>query len=326
MLLLNLQGSKIVNSIGISILIEMLEKMLEIEGKLAFCCLTPTIQKTFHIMGLTQYARIYPDEAAALAGLGDGGSPPQIDMAGTSAPPCPPDPATRRLHELGRSLGGRRRALLRERCSSCGAAPSAPPAPHSTSSARRPTSARARRRAAELLREVVVGEGPFPASSSRGGGAPGRGATGSPPPLAGGLLVARPTRAELEGRRRRSRRSRSPCCSPPRCAPSARKQLKQQDFEAKYRGVELEAVYEVGLAIASTLDLEELSEEILLRAVSLLDARRGAFYLLDGDAYRLDRTFGGDARDRFAADDPALEPFLAGKGRGRRSCCPVPAT
>ncbi len=69
MLLLNLAGTKIVNSIGISILIEIIEKMLEIEGKLAFCDLTPTIEKTFHIMGLAQYAAIYPDEAAAVDGL-----------------------------------------------------------------------------------------------------------------------------------------------------------------------------------------------------------------------------------------------------------------
>jgi anti-anti-sigma factor len=68
-LLLNLQGTKIVNSIGISILIEIIEKMIEIDGKLAFCCLTPTIEKTFHIMGLAQYAGIYADEEAAIADL-----------------------------------------------------------------------------------------------------------------------------------------------------------------------------------------------------------------------------------------------------------------
>lgn len=68
-LLLNLAGTKIVNSIGISILIEIIEKMLEIEGKLAFCSLTPTIEKTFHIMGLAQYAGIYPDEASAIEAL-----------------------------------------------------------------------------------------------------------------------------------------------------------------------------------------------------------------------------------------------------------------
>jgi anti-sigma B factor antagonist len=68
-LLLNLAGSKIVNSIGISILIEVLERMIELQGKLAFCNLTPTIQKTFHIMGLTQYAQVYADEGSALADL-----------------------------------------------------------------------------------------------------------------------------------------------------------------------------------------------------------------------------------------------------------------
>ena len=66
-LLLNLGGTKIVNSIGISILIEIIEKMIEIDGKLGFCCLTTTIEKTFHIMGLAQYAPIFPDEPTAVA-------------------------------------------------------------------------------------------------------------------------------------------------------------------------------------------------------------------------------------------------------------------
>ncbi len=68
-LLLNLAGTKIVNSIGISILIEIIERMLDIDGKLAFCSLTPTIEKTFHIMGLTQYAAIFPDEESAVGEL-----------------------------------------------------------------------------------------------------------------------------------------------------------------------------------------------------------------------------------------------------------------
>ena len=68
--LLNLAGTKIVNSIGISILIEIIEKMLEIEGRLAFCNLTPTIEKTFNIMGLTQYADIYADEETAVGQIG----------------------------------------------------------------------------------------------------------------------------------------------------------------------------------------------------------------------------------------------------------------
>jgi anti-anti-sigma factor len=75
-LVLNLTGTKIINSIGISILIEIIEKMIEVEGKLAFCALTPTIEKTFHIMGLAQYAAIFPDEAAAMAEVGGSGASP----------------------------------------------------------------------------------------------------------------------------------------------------------------------------------------------------------------------------------------------------------
>jgi phosphoserine phosphatase RsbU/P len=91
------------------------------------------------------------------------------------------------------------------------------------------------------------------------------------------------------------------------------RQLKEKHFQANYRGVELEALYDVGLAIASTLDLDRLSEEVLLRAVSLTDARRGALYLLADDRYRLDRTFGGDARADFPAAEE-VERFLAGDG------------
>lgn len=69
-LLLNLRETKIVNSIGISILIEIMEKMMERGGRLGFCCLTPVIQKTFQIMGLAQYAPIFSDEESAVRELG----------------------------------------------------------------------------------------------------------------------------------------------------------------------------------------------------------------------------------------------------------------
>jgi sigma-B regulation protein RsbU (phosphoserine phosphatase) len=88
--------------------------------------------------------------------------------------------------------------------------------------------------------------------------------------------------------------------------------LKEQQFQVNYRVVELEALYDVGLAVASTLDLDRLSEEILLRAVGLLDARRGALYVIEGSLYRLDRTFGGEAAPSFPLDDPELHAFLVG--------------
>ena len=68
-ILLNLRDTKIVNSIGISILIEIIEKMMDKGGKIAFCCLTPVIHKTFQIMGLANYASIFENEEAAIAEL-----------------------------------------------------------------------------------------------------------------------------------------------------------------------------------------------------------------------------------------------------------------
>src|SRR5512141_2841191 len=68
-LLLNLRDTKIVNSIGISILIEIIEKMMEKGGKIGFCCLTPVIHKTFQIMGLANYAKIYGSEEEAVGDL-----------------------------------------------------------------------------------------------------------------------------------------------------------------------------------------------------------------------------------------------------------------
>ena len=68
-LVLNLEKTRIVNSIGISILIEVLEKVMDRKGKLVFCGLTPTIDKTFRIMGLAQYAAIVPTEADAVAAV-----------------------------------------------------------------------------------------------------------------------------------------------------------------------------------------------------------------------------------------------------------------
>jgi anti-sigma B factor antagonist len=68
-LLINLDGTRIINSIGVSILLEILEKLMDEKGRLAFCNLTPTISKTFEIMGLVQYAAVYPDYDTALAAI-----------------------------------------------------------------------------------------------------------------------------------------------------------------------------------------------------------------------------------------------------------------
>jgi len=68
-LLFDLGATRIINSIGISLLLEVLEKTMEVDGQLAFCSLTPSIAKTFQIMGLSQYTKIFPDRPAALTAL-----------------------------------------------------------------------------------------------------------------------------------------------------------------------------------------------------------------------------------------------------------------
>lgn len=55
-LLIDIEGSKVVNSIGISFLIEIIEKLNNKNGKLYFSNLDPSIEKTFTIMGLFQFA------------------------------------------------------------------------------------------------------------------------------------------------------------------------------------------------------------------------------------------------------------------------------
>ena len=67
--LINLEKSTVVNSIGVSILIEIIEKLQEVDGKLAYCNLASIVEKTFNIMGLTKYSTIYKDEEAGVSDL-----------------------------------------------------------------------------------------------------------------------------------------------------------------------------------------------------------------------------------------------------------------
>ena len=55
--IINLKESKVVNSIGISFLIEVLEKLNDTQGKLIFTNLESAIEKTLTIMGLFNYAQ-----------------------------------------------------------------------------------------------------------------------------------------------------------------------------------------------------------------------------------------------------------------------------
>lgn len=54
--IIDLAQSKVVNSIGMSFLIEIIEQLEEVKGKLVFTNLDPGVEKMLSIMGLFQYA------------------------------------------------------------------------------------------------------------------------------------------------------------------------------------------------------------------------------------------------------------------------------
>lgn len=66
-LVINLDNTALINSIGISILIEIIEALEEREGTLNFCGLSATQERTFRMMAIAKYAGIFPDEKTAIA-------------------------------------------------------------------------------------------------------------------------------------------------------------------------------------------------------------------------------------------------------------------
>jgi anti-anti-sigma factor len=68
-LVLDLAGCRIVNSVGISILLELIEKLQAVGGSLAFSCATPTIAKSFRIMGLLQTCALHATQAEAIEAM-----------------------------------------------------------------------------------------------------------------------------------------------------------------------------------------------------------------------------------------------------------------
>ena len=67
--LIDMADSKVVNSIGVSILIEIIEKLQDDDGRLGYYNLAPIVEKTFNIMGLTKYSTVFQSEEEALGGM-----------------------------------------------------------------------------------------------------------------------------------------------------------------------------------------------------------------------------------------------------------------
>ena len=68
-LVINLARSKVVNSIGMSFLIEIIEQLEEVGGKLVFTNLDPAVEKMLAIMGLFKFAGKEPTVEDALKSL-----------------------------------------------------------------------------------------------------------------------------------------------------------------------------------------------------------------------------------------------------------------
>ncbi len=74
---INLGNSRVVNSVGMSFLIEIIERLEEAGGKLVFTDLDPAVEKMLSIMGLFQYAGKEKTVADAVASLAGGGKAPR---------------------------------------------------------------------------------------------------------------------------------------------------------------------------------------------------------------------------------------------------------
>lgn len=68
----DLSDCALVNSVGISYIIEVNESVKEAGGHLAFCCASPTITKTLQIMGLLQSATVHDTQDEAVQRAAEG--------------------------------------------------------------------------------------------------------------------------------------------------------------------------------------------------------------------------------------------------------------
>ena len=68
-ILLDFKGVEYLNSSGIALVIEVLMEASKAAQTVAICGLTAHFTKVFTMVGITRYATLYPDEAAALAAL-----------------------------------------------------------------------------------------------------------------------------------------------------------------------------------------------------------------------------------------------------------------
>ena len=68
-IVVNFQKTELINSIGISVLIGIIEKVRSAGGHLGFCNLEKVHAETFEMLGFTKYVPIFPSEEEALISM-----------------------------------------------------------------------------------------------------------------------------------------------------------------------------------------------------------------------------------------------------------------
>ncbi|MCD4653461.1 hypothetical protein K8T06_05960, partial [bacterium] len=83
---------------------------------------------------------------------------------------------------------------------------------------------------------------------------------------------------------------------------------RSSNFELRRKILEMEQLFEVGLAITSLKNPDDLLQDILTRSIAILDARYGAIWMLKNGKYLLVESFGFMLTDEV----PSIMPDLSG--------------
>ena len=67
--IINFEKTRIVNSGGLSLITDVVVKVYEFSGSIAFVNMTSLIKQTFAIVGLTKYSKLYDTQEEAVAQL-----------------------------------------------------------------------------------------------------------------------------------------------------------------------------------------------------------------------------------------------------------------
>ncbi len=81
-IIIDFEASDLINSVAVSNLIAVIEQIQEVQGRLLFTHLSPTVREVFDLMGITKHVEICEDPDAARASL----ATPAAESGDQSAP------------------------------------------------------------------------------------------------------------------------------------------------------------------------------------------------------------------------------------------------